>query len=444
MNAAKISHLVQDRTIGPSNTATFSDSFNQLQITNNNNNIAHKLERTSISNGETLKFRTNVWQEVNIDVEQAESPRNFLELSDCKLVCFRLAADQAEKQRRAKISSQLQEKRNKWDTALEQRLQQIRIQSAQEAQQRLQAKRRERDQNLLYAIQQIEDEAKEADDQLKREQTEMIEHSRKLIEQANQMRRQEEMRTLLETISANKTLFINLFEGFAKTVIANQMTLQQFDKLTHYMAKRDSLLQRYEQIMNTVNAKQIDAKIVAEFETLCDDIQNEQTNVNSDITNFEQAIEVEAKKLQEQFVQPKVEIPAQPIGDSVVDGTHSIVPATVPTSTSGIFVSPERLSFYNDVTQFYEEQRAQVQSLLDDVNWKTFRFNCQKAVNTPVNAISAVTAQHLQDKYDKLAELLAGSVIRTAGNTQFSATQHPLGIQYCTLLLAKKFVVCIS
>lgn len=445
VNAAKISPLVQQRTLGPTAKQSdgFTDSFNRLEITNNNNDINHKSEQRP--NGHAPKFRSNVWQEVNLDVEQAESPRNFLELSDCKLVSFRLAADQAEKKRRAKISSALQEKRNKWDTELEQRLQQIRIQSAQEAQHRLQAKRRERDQSLLYAIQQIEDEAKEAEEQSKREKKEMIEHSRQLIERANQMRRQEEMRTLLESITVNKTLFINLFEVFAKSVIANQNALQQIDKLTHYTGKRDELLQRYEKILNAVNAKQIDTKIVTDFEVLCDDIQTEQANVNGDVQSYEQAAAVEAKKLQEQLDQQKAEAPApKPVGESVVDGTQPSIPSGVRVPTSGIFVSPERLAHYTDVTNFYEEQRAQVQPLIDDVNWKTFRFNCQKAVNTPVNAISAVTAHHLQDKYDKLAGLLSGSTVNTTGNAQFSAAEHPLGIQYCTLLLAKKFVVRIQ
>lgn len=447
MNAAKISQNCGERTIGPgAHSDNFTDSFNQLHITNNNT-IDHKPDGKFLSNGATPKFRSNVWQEVNIDVEQAESPRNFLELSDCKLVSFRLAADQAEKQRRAKITNELQVKRNKWDTELEQRLQQIRIQSAEEAQQRLQAKRRERDQNLLYAIQQIEDEAKVAEEQLKREQNEMIEHSRQLIERANNLRRQEEMRTLLETIAVNKTLFINLFEVFAKSVISNQNALQQIDKLTHYTTERDVLLQRYEKIMNAVNAKQIDTKIITDFETLCDDIRTEQANVNADIQSYEQTIAAEAAKVQEQIAQQNVEAPAPPppppIGESVVDGTQPSCPVNVPMASSGIFVSAERLAFYTDVTSFYEEQRAQVQPLMDDINWKNFRFNCQKAVNTPVNAISAVSAQHLQDKYDKLTRLLAGNPVNTTGNAQFSAAEHPLGIQYCTLLLAKKFVVCI-
>lgn len=445
LNAAKVSQSCGERTIGPgAHSNNITDTFNRLQITNNNTND-HKPDGKFVSNGETPKFRSNVWQEVNIDAEQAESPRNFLELSDCKLVSFRLAADQAEKQRRAKITNELQVKRNKWDTELEQRLQQIRIQSAEEAQQRLQTKRKERDQNLLYAIQQIEDEAKVAEAQLKREQNEMIEHSRQLIERANHLRRQEEMRTLLESIAVNKTLFINLFEVFAKSVISNQNALQQIDKLTHYTTKRDVLLQRYERIMNAVNAKQIDTKIINDFETLCADIKTEQAIVNADIQCYEQAVAAEAAKVQEQIAQQKVEVAApKPVGESVVDGTQPSGPVSVPVASSGVFVSADRLAFYTYVTKFYDEQRAQVQLLMDDINWKNFRFNCQKAVNTPVNAISAVSAQHLQDKYDKLARLLAGNPVNTTGNAQFSAAEHPLGIQYCTLLLAKKFVVCIK
>lgn len=61
-------------------------------------------------------------------------------------------------------------------------------------------------------------------------------------------------------------------------------------------------------------------------------------------------------------------------------------------------------------------------------------------VNIPVNAISPLDDLHLQDKLYKLSRLLEGKAA-PLGNTMFLATGHPLGISFCTNLLAKKFVV---
>lgn len=45
-----------------------------------------------------------------------------------------------------------------------------------------------------------------------------------------------------------------------------------------------------------------------------------------------------------------------------------------------------------------------------------------------------------QDKFEKISDLLSGNQVRS-GDVAFTATEHPLGIKYCTLLLAKKFIV---
>lgn len=46
----------------------------------------------------------------------------------------------------------------------------------------------------------------------------------------------------------------------------------------------------------------------------------------------------------------------------------------------------------------------------------------------------------LQDKLEKISDLLSGNQVRT-GDIRFSASEHPLGIKFCTFLLAKKFIV---
>lgn len=48
----------------------------------------------------------------------------------------------------------------------------------------------------------------------------------------------------------------------------------------------------------------------------------------------------------------------------------------------------------------------------------------------------------LQDKLEKISDLLSGNQVRT-GDIRFSASEHPLGIKFCTFLLAKKFIVSL-
>ena len=67
---------------------------------------------------------------------------------------------------------------------------------------------------------------------------------------------------------------------------------------------------------------------------------------------------------------------------------------------------------------------------------KKFRFECQKAINIPVNAISGVSEQHLRDKYDRLQNLLTGQLLP-------NVTHHPQGVIFCKNHLAKKIVVRI-
>ncbi|KAJ8723760.1 hypothetical protein PYW07_007740 [Mythimna separata] len=110
-----------------------------------------------------------------------------------------------------------------------------------------------------------------------------------------------------------------------------------------------------------------------------------------------------------------------------------------PQKTQPVFYSAENYNYYENLKNYLEQYEAQYAQLLQDVNFKKFRFDCQKAVNTPVNALSSVSASHMRDKYDKLSKLLKGERVQVL-DIYVTATQHPQGLFYCTALLAKKIV----
>ncbi|XP_067626574.1 mRNA export factor Gle1 isoform X2 [Eurosta solidaginis] len=97
------------------------------------------------------------------------------------------------------------------------------------------------------------------------------------------------------------------------------------------------------------------------------------------------------------------------------------------------------LKFYQEIYSFYQEKVDGVKPLQSDENMKKYRFACQKAINIPLNAISAVNPQHLQDKFERIFNFLNGQPLKTAEG-QISVNDHPLGRNYCLLLTAKRFV----
>ncbi|XP_055310575.1 mRNA export factor Gle1 [Sitodiplosis mosellana] len=465
VNAAKISPLVQERTIGPKQT----NGLRQYVKDHKNERNDNRCERSSGANSaknalhngtfDGSKFRKDIWREVKIESDHEETPtKNILHLNDCKVISFRLAANTAEKQRRAKISTHLQEKQCQWDSELEQRLQQIRIDSA-EKQKLTNAKRLEREKLALQAIEKIEAQAKQDEMKSNLKKSEMIEHSRKVIEHANQLKRQDELRLLFESINASKLLFINLYELFAKTIINHQGLLNQTGKLAEYTGKREALLECYEKIIKSVNSKPlITAAETEQFEKLCLDIKQEQSDLNSHIQCSREALSqnaasdaskaaAAANSLQTKNYEAAATTTKSPADAlkaantneiSVTDGNIGRPPIPAIESRNNVG-SEDRIAKYYELLNLYQEYRAQIQPLLADVNAKKFRFNCQKGVNTPINSIAAVNAQHLQDKFEKIADLLAGKQVRSS-DIPFSASEHPLGIKYCTFLLAKKFI----
>ena len=81
---------------------------------------------------------------------------------------------------------------------------------------------------------------------------------------------------------------------------------------------------------------------------------------------------------------------------------------------------PESSKASEDGMKIYSNYRDQYVARLKQMNVnKEFKFACQKAVTTPLNAISDVSAEHLKDKLIKLTALTNGQLVQATENTQF-------------------------
>ncbi|XP_038054788.1 nucleoporin GLE1-like [Patiria miniata] len=74
-----------------------------------------------------------------------------------------------------------------------------------------------------------------------------------------------------------------------------------------------------------------------------------------------------------------------------------------------------------------------------DTQLKKYRFDLQKAVNIPVNAISNQSGTHLMDKLQRLKSLLLGEMVNISGR-RVSVTRDEASKAFVKNLLAKKIV----
>ncbi|XP_017790938.1 PREDICTED: nucleoporin GLE1 isoform X2 [Habropoda laboriosa] len=97
------------------------------------------------------------------------------------------------------------------------------------------------------------------------------------------------------------------------------------------------------------------------------------------------------------------------------------------------YVDKESLQIYMNSQKFLESYENSLHEFLQSTATKIFRFECQKAINIPINAISGINEQHLRDKYERLHNLLIGK-------STPNVIQHPQGADFCKNILAKKIV----
>lgn len=97
------------------------------------------------------------------------------------------------------------------------------------------------------------------------------------------------------------------------------------------------------------------------------------------------------------------------------------------------YVDKVLLQIYTRSQQFLAIYTQNYKSFLQIPDAKKFRFECQKAINIPVNAIANTNEQHLRDKYDRLQGLLTGKLSP-------NVMQYAQGVTYCKYHLAAKII----
>ncbi|XP_058461580.1 mRNA export factor Gle1 isoform X2 [Malaya genurostris] len=439
-HAASISPLVKGRTIGP-------DCNDNDELENDCN----------LSNGSAKKLPFVPELKVTVINRPDKSggclaPPRRVDISDCRAISFKMYEQEQERHRVETVKKELQlrnariqEADRLRDIGLEEKLRMIKEKAAKKA--------LEDERKLLAEIREHELKAKEFEELQK---AKIDEENQRLAKISHQLKMKEEeikrKNAMFDAIREQQANFRKMTEVFTKALISIDKEFSA--RFTNQKKSVQNVIKSFEQLLHGVYANrevsQQDIDKSIEYCKLLDqnnsevfDIMNQIQKEIADRTKKEQEEQAQTAQKQEQQLKQVVEInavSAAPITDTTDTTAKSIQPSQPNLAHPlAAFVSQESLAFYTEIKRFYEQHQAAVKALLDDVNMKTYRFNCQKVINTPVNAISAVSREHFVDKFTRLDALLSGQPVKI-GDTSVSINGHPLGRTYCTMLLAKKFV----
>ncbi|XP_045776324.1 mRNA export factor Gle1 [Maniola jurtina] len=271
----------------------------------------------------------------------------------------------------------------------------------------------------------------------------------KLDEQKSQLSNQqiiENMNKILEEQNKSSTRFSSIIDSRTKICICfneinnlEQSKPQVKEILDKYVSAINKIMENINLIMEFCETGSITDNEVKQAELLSIKIENIKQRIIDDLTEVRHQEALKKQKEEEDAKRKELDAKlAQEARDAEDARAQQKIAEQVKRAQS-MFYSDKNYAYYEQLKNFLDNYESSYKDLLDNTSLKKFRFDCQKAVNTPVNALSSVSGTHMKDKFDKLAKLLRGERVQVL-DTFVTAAQHPQGLNYCTALLAKKIV----
>lgn len=414
-SAAKISHTIDDITLGPRSVYRENNKYPNaptISITVNNNNPKKK---------EVV----DPWNP-KVTISTKPEPERHIKIVDfCTAITDKVQIENRKKQKDAHIKEEILAR------------QAVMNEASRKNNENLQN-------NLSKTIISITKHHRDHEERLI-QQVEHEENKSRLHQEKIKQDREKKLK-IFDKIRRNNLAFVSGQKTFYNKVKSKDPNKMIYEKCAKCMIE---YLERYNKIINSIKTGQITETEEKSSEKLAKDMDNlnllfdaEYEKVSKQLAEEEQRAKNEAEeKLRITEAATSVVTKPPVLEENITaDTVDSSVRAAIVVDGMSQFVAHDRFEYYIRLKQLHEEYTAAESPLLDDEKLKKYRFDCQKAINIPVNAISAVSPQHLTDKFDKLVAILSGASVKI-GDITVSANSHPLGKQYCTLLLAKKFVV---
>ncbi|XP_034941554.1 nucleoporin Gle1 [Chelonus insularis] len=215
-------------------------------------------------------------------------------------------------------------------------------------------------------------------------------------------------------------------------VAIGEQILQQTDKVFQYCKTEISQIDaRYEEAI---------AKRKQEMEAAEAYAQAEAAKIQTQIQISEQNQPVPENKSNVDNVNSmNARLPETPPNETTLQTNEAGATTTDSSSVetvieeSDTYPDHESLQIYVRARTFLDSYTALYHNFVRSPATKQFRFDCQKAINIPINTISSVSGAHLKEKYEKLKFLLEGKASP-------NVNEHPEGPAFCKNLLAKNIV----
>ncbi|XP_034239370.1 nucleoporin GLE1 [Thrips palmi] len=412
-------------------TPSFSEHFGEQTSydlaqtsTLNTKKVPPTRKSLSATKQKNVQIQRNIENIENIEIT-ARSASKVLSIVEYKrkedaIARSKAALDAREEQERVAFEAQLQAQRQAQE--LKSNKEQLQLLKEQEAFAAEHKQRKELQQQRLAQRLSLRDEQIKAVELLKKEAE--AEHKKKIAE----------ISACVKAVDQYFTQFSDVFHKIHHEFQSNQTLLSPLAvEVKPLNISMHSLIQRMK--TEDVNKNDVEAA-----KNLCSKINLIYANILEEVAKAKkQAEEKELLKKQELEAQAQFkQNQAQP--QDVTAFSVQVVKDSGSGDELSDCVARESLQWYRQLKILKQNNEKLFEQLIKDDSFKKYRFDCQKAVNIPVNAISPVNASHLRDKLQKLSHLLSGHPVVVGDGARVSAAQHPAGIPFCKDLLAKKFV----
>ncbi|VDH95689.1 nucleoporin GLE1 [Mytilus galloprovincialis] len=135
-------------------------------------------------------------------------------------------------------------------------------------------------------------------------------------------------------------------------------------------------------------------------------------------------------------VPPTPGVPSTPLATSTPAPSSTSRPATEAVLRC---VDQNAFTQYTNLQVLIKKAEEESKTLFNNPQMKKMKFDIQKSINTPINNISPVSGDHLNDQLTRLLTLLAGRTVDLSGR-RFSLSACPQALPFCKYLIAKMVV----
>ncbi|KAG8192692.1 hypothetical protein JTE90_009718 [Oedothorax gibbosus] len=212
----------------------------------------------------------------------------------------------------------------------------------------------------------------------------------------------------------------------------------------------DERMKQMTEILNPINNLMEQAKVT---ELSIDDILNANYLVKASYYQFQDILnDIESAKVRytssQSFPSPKHTIDVvdrkSPEITSIETDTETMKEADVTVKPKegkkkllAQFIAPDAVEPYHKIMENLKRVENLALTIKSDPRNKKFRFELQKAINTPINSLSSNSGSQIKSKIVKLLTILSGNVPELRGRDM---SDNSVAYNFCANLIAKQFV----